>query len=302
MGKFGLAAIGIAAIGLYLLISDDEATSPEPEGTPPLTQQGQAKPAPAAKPPVSSLPYAPAPDWGRDRYTTPDAGYGAQPPGGYPPPAVQEYGYPPSTGHGYALGGYQSTGPAQAPGYRFRPLEESEKQRLEQQSSGGYAATLDPYALPPRGGPGLAGMPDSGYVGGQQGISPGYSANQNIAPYTPPPAAGAYAPTTDPYAAPQQPEPGYGPDGWSRQRVPGYGGAAPYSTRPPATGYGFRPLDSERASRRWRDSYSIPPAYLQPQHGPSGTPRSRDWPPTAPGQRGTSAEAGPLWAARGAWN
>jgi hypothetical protein len=284
VGKFGLAAIGIAAIGLYLLIGDDEETSPEPAGISTLTQQGSEKPAPAARPPVSPSPYAPAPDWSRDRYTAPDAGYG----------------YAPSTGYGYAGGGYPSAGVAPAPGYRFRPLEESEKQRLEQQSSVDYAATLDPYGLPARSGPGLAGMPGGGYSGAQAGMSPGYSATQNIDPYTPPPA-GAFAPSTDPYAAPQQPTPAYGPDGWSRQRVPGYGDA-PYSTQPPASGYGFRPLDSERPNRRWRDSYSTPPAYSHPQPNPSGAPRSRDWPPTAPGQRGTSADGGPLWAARGAWN
>lgn len=300
MGKFALAAIGIAAIGLYLLLGDDEAPTPESAGTPPPTQQPSAEPTAPVRRPSSPLPYAGAPAWNQEGYAAPDAGYGMQPPGGYSPPTGPEYGYAPSSGYGYVPGGgYPSTGSTPAPGYQFRPLQEAEKKRLEQQSPGGYAATLDPYGLGPRDEPGLAGMPSSGYPYDRQGLSRGYSGNQNTDPYTPPPASGAYAPSVNPYAAPPPP-PGYRADGWPASSAPDYPGASPYSTQPPAADYGFRPLDSGRADRRWRDSYSTPPP--QPQRRPSGNHRSPEWPPTAPGQRGTSADAGPLWATREFWN
>ena len=81
MGKFGLAAIGIAAIGLYLLLGDDEAITPEPEGTPPLTQQRPADPATTARRPPAPQPYAHAPGRNRERDAVPDAVYGMHPPG-----------------------------------------------------------------------------------------------------------------------------------------------------------------------------------------------------------------------------
>jgi hypothetical protein len=291
VGKFGLAAIGIAAIGIYLLLGDDETPAPEQAGPPPLSQQSPAQPTTPDRRPSTPRPDASAPDWQRDQYATP---------GGYPPTAGQGYGYPPTRGYGYAPGGgYPTAGATQAPGYQFRPLNESEKKRLEQQSASNYAGTLDPYGLPPRDGPGLAGMPSSGYPYDPQGSSPGYSGNLNSDPYAPPPASGAYAPSANPYAAPQSP-PGYRADRWPAPSSPDYPGASPYSTQPPATDYGFRPLDSGQAERRWRDSYSNPPR--QPQHRPSGNHRSPDWPPNAPGQRDTSADAGPLWATREFWN
>jgi hypothetical protein len=292
LGKFGLAAIGIAAIGLYLLLGDDETPTPEPAGTPPLSQQDPAQPTAPARRPSTPRPDASAPERERDQYAAP---------GGYAPPAGQGYGYPPSQSYSYAPGGgYPTTGPAQAPGYQFRPLRESEKKRLDQQSASDYATRLDPYRLPPRDGPGLAGMPRSGYPYDPQGPGPSYSANQNTDPYyAPPPASEAYPPSANPYVTPQPP-PAYRADGWPGPNAPDYPGASPYSTQPPGADYGFRPLDSGQAERRWRDSYSNPPR--EPQRRPSGNHRSPDWPPTAPGQRGTSADAGPLWAARGFWN
>ncbi len=294
MGKFGLAAIGIAAIGLYLLLGGDETEAPTSE--PPVTQQRPVEPATGA--------FTSTPERGLDRYSATRPNYDTQRPGSYAPaagyanPLAQGPGYAPRGGYSYAPGsGYPTIVPAPTPAYQYRPLNDNEKQRLEQQYPGGYDATLDPYGLPTRSEPGLAGMPRSGYVGPQPGMSPGYAGSPSANLYASPPARQAFAPSPDPYAAPQ-PAPSYSADRGPNSGVPNYGGGGAYSTQPP--GYGFRPLDSAGPDRRWRDSYSTPPP--QPQRRPSGNHRSPDWPPTAPGQRGTSADAGPLWAARGFWN
>lgn len=281
VNKFGWAAIGVAAVGLYLFLGEEEKPKPVPESAPPVTRQAPPEPQRTVQAPAAPKPYSydQRPGWDQGSYAPPAIGYD------YPPSTGNrgENTYPPASGY---------AAPSQA--YRFRPLGEREKARMEEQAQAGYSL-VDPYHLPPRSGPGLAGMPINPDHSPRQEPSPGYGGNRPAPSAYPPPGA-AYAPGNDPYAAPQ-PVPGYGSGNWSQPAPPGYyGSGSSYPAQQFAPGYDFRPIE---ADLRRRDGYSLPPSYPQRRRQPS-QPRSRDWPPSAPGQRSPSTN-GPLWASSSAW-
>lgn len=274
-------AIGGGAIALYMLIGGEGENTANDQTA--LTKPAPLSTSTAQRPlvqPSGPSPYSNAPTTGN--WGVPGYGSGFE----YPSPNQPATGYSPS------FGGYQPP----VANYQFRPLGEKEKQRIEQQSQGGYAL-VDPYRMArPETGPGLAGLTGATPYGRTRQPDP-FGANRYGGSASSPPETGIYAPYAPPaYQAPT-PAP-YESGGWSQPSPPGYYDRS--YTSSPARAPEFRPTEVDRADLRRRDGYSVP-FYSEPRYRQPSRQSPSDWTPARRPRPGAPSGDGSLWADNSRW-